>query len=113
MSLYNDNEITTLYGHNYMGSLHEPILYLLNRELVQDQPKVVKEMMQDAVKKDQALEKEIKSKFNILKAQEGQSVSGGFRTPSIFGFGNSGGYLSAPNKGGYLNAPNKSFKFAK
>jgi hypothetical protein len=89
-------EQSDLYGMND-GKISDPVLYLLNREIIQDDPQRARNVLQSAISEKQKLDKEIKSKFNILKMNEPQFVGSGFMKQ---------------NKGGFTNPPNK-FKFVR
>jgi len=89
---------TDLYGLNSKGGLSDPMLYLLNKEIIQNDSNNVKSVLQSAVSETKKLDREIKSKYNILKEREPQFVGSGFLRPP---------------QAGFVKAPNVGFKFVR
>jgi hypothetical protein len=90
---------TDLYGLDSQGKLSDPVLYLLNREIIQDDREKVNTIVQGAISGTKKLDREIKSKYNLLKQMEPQFSGSGFLRP--------------PNNGGFTKAPNSGFKFVR
>jgi hypothetical protein len=75
MSLLYEINSSDMYGLNN-GKLVDPILYMLYKTKEQTVPKQTNEVINEIVKYDNSLDKEIKSKYNLLKDNEPQSIGG-------------------------------------
>ena len=77
--LYDEINETDLYGLN-RGKIEEPVMYLLNKEMIQGEREIFKNVVDSSNSMSKMLDREIKSKYNVMKAKEPQFVGSGFTT---------------------------------
>lgn len=75
MSLYDLEEPSNIYGYTD-GKLSNQIEYLLHKVQIQDDPSKTMSYMNDVSKMDGEMKTTIKSKYNLFKHNEPQSVDG-------------------------------------
>ena len=57
--------------------INDPIMYMLYKEHVQDDAKILGEMTTSMQSQTKALNTAVKSKYNLLRQQEPQTIGGG------------------------------------
>jgi hypothetical protein len=89
MSIYDFVDYSDVYGVTSSGDIVDRVQYILQKAESQKDPENVKNVSKELVSNQNSLEKEVSSKYNILRQQEPRSVGGfglksvGFKQPSL------------------------------
>lgn len=75
MSVYSVEPQSNIYGL-HQKKLVSPIMYLLAKVQTQENPKIIKSYSAEVGKSDKELNQVVKSKYNLFKQNEPQSVDG-------------------------------------
>lgn len=81
MALYGYDDSVDLYGQRI--STHDKIQYLLSKVAEQEIPNTISDYTQSKLKGDKALTGEIRSKYNLFRADEPITAGFGFRSSAV------------------------------